>query len=87
MCFLLLWHISRELESPLFHPESTVKTIRGLTEEDNASLKVEGRTLRARTMDLKRPVKYFWSPQDLVLGIRDALRGALVVRILLSIAH
>ncbi|KAH7919348.1 hypothetical protein BV22DRAFT_1040991 [Leucogyrophana mollusca] len=55
--------------------DSTLEKIRGFTKEQYTSLGLEERILNASAVDLKRPVRFFWSIHDFVMGVRGALLG------------
>ncbi|KAH7890573.1 hypothetical protein F5I97DRAFT_1964097 [Phlebopus sp. FC_14] len=59
--------------------DSTLRTIRAFTSDEvegwAAQHGVEDRVLEVHVIDLGRPVMFFWSVQDFVMGLRGALLG------------
>ncbi|KAH7888989.1 hypothetical protein F5I97DRAFT_776624 [Phlebopus sp. FC_14] len=59
--------------------DSTLRMIRAFTQSeiDAGNIRIEDRVLEVDEMELRRPVRYFWSIQDFVQGLRGALLGHL----------
>ncbi|KAH7887109.1 hypothetical protein F5I97DRAFT_1107050 [Phlebopus sp. FC_14] len=59
--------------------DSTLRTIRAFTqsEVDSEGMMIEDRILEVHETELRRPVRYFWSVNDFVLGLRGAVLGHL----------
>ncbi|KAH8115105.1 hypothetical protein DFH11DRAFT_1591440 [Phellopilus nigrolimitatus] len=55
--------------------DTTLYNIRNFAEGAAETLGVENRTLVYLEFDLKRPMRYFWSLQDFVMAIADAMEG------------
>ncbi|KAF8839894.1 hypothetical protein BDN67DRAFT_969310, partial [Paxillus ammoniavirescens] len=55
--------------------DRTLGIIRAFTDSQIQKLRIEDRVLRVEQTDLRRPVSYFWSAHDFVLGLRDAIIG------------
>lgn len=60
---------------------TTLGVIRGFLEDQVADFPAENRVLTVSVSELKRPVKYFWGVHDFVRGIRGALLGMSISRI------
>ncbi|KAH7905495.1 hypothetical protein BJ138DRAFT_1164665 [Hygrophoropsis aurantiaca] len=58
-------------------PDNVLQQIRGFTgdSEQIIHLGLEERLLNADLLELKRPVRFFWSIQDFVMGVSGALLG------------
>ncbi|KAH7907081.1 hypothetical protein BJ138DRAFT_1129432, partial [Hygrophoropsis aurantiaca] len=58
-------------------PDNVLQRIRGFAgdSEQIIHLGLEERLLNADLLELKRPVRFFWSIQDFVMGVRGALLG------------
>ncbi|KAH7888985.1 hypothetical protein F5I97DRAFT_776327 [Phlebopus sp. FC_14] len=59
--------------------DSTLRMIRAFTQSeiDAGNIRIEDRILEVHEMELRRPVRYFWSIQDFVHGLRGAVLGHL----------
>ncbi|KAH7888975.1 hypothetical protein F5I97DRAFT_776073 [Phlebopus sp. FC_14] len=57
--------------------DSTLRMIRAFTQSeiDAGNIRIEDRILEVHEMELRRPVRYFWSVQDFVQGLIGALLG------------
>ncbi|KAH7888999.1 hypothetical protein F5I97DRAFT_777924 [Phlebopus sp. FC_14] len=57
--------------------DSSLRMIRAFTQSeiDAGNIKIEDRILEVHEMELRRPVRYFWSVQDFVQGLIGALLG------------
>ncbi|KAH7921431.1 hypothetical protein BV22DRAFT_1132296 [Leucogyrophana mollusca] len=77
MTFVALLETNMRYRSVLYAPteDSTLEKIRGFTKEQYDHIGLEERILRTSFIDLKRPVRFFWSIQDFVMGVRGALLG------------
>ncbi|KAF8833866.1 hypothetical protein BDN67DRAFT_1006240 [Paxillus ammoniavirescens] len=53
----------------------TLEVIRAFTDSQSERLPIEDRILQVHKTELRRPVSYFWSAHDFVLGLRDAIIG------------
>jgi RIO-like serine/threonine protein kinase len=58
--------------------DRTLEVIRAFTDSQIERLPIEDRILQVHKTELRRPVMYFWSAHDFVLGLRDAIIGASV---------
>ncbi|KAF9221287.1 hypothetical protein BS17DRAFT_272636 [Gyrodon lividus] len=65
-----LWHDRMSPNCVSVTEDDPLRIIRAFTESDNQTC-----TLKIHRADLRRPVVYFWSAHDFVLGLRDALQG------------
>ncbi|KAF8836358.1 hypothetical protein BDN67DRAFT_974294 [Paxillus ammoniavirescens] len=55
--------------------DRTFELIRAFTDSQSERLPIEDRILQVHKTELRRPVMYFWSAHDFVLGLRDAIIG------------
>ncbi|KIJ09339.1 hypothetical protein PAXINDRAFT_17573, partial [Paxillus involutus ATCC 200175] len=55
--------------------DRTLEAIRAFTDTQIERLPIEDRILQVHKTELRRPVSYFWSAHDFVLGLRDAIIG------------
>ncbi|KIJ09542.1 hypothetical protein PAXINDRAFT_17373 [Paxillus involutus ATCC 200175] len=55
--------------------DRTLGIIRAFTDSQIRKLRIEDRILQVQKTELRRPVMYFWSAHDFVLGLRDAIIG------------
>ncbi|KAH8118003.1 hypothetical protein DFH11DRAFT_1808591 [Phellopilus nigrolimitatus] len=55
--------------------DTTLHNVRRFAGSAVQPLGIENRTLSNLIYDLKRPLQYFWSLQDFVLGVTDAMEG------------
>ncbi|KAF9221283.1 hypothetical protein BS17DRAFT_768800 [Gyrodon lividus] len=62
-------------ESIPIEEDRTLRGIRAFTNNDIQTLLIEDRILQVHRTELRRPVAYFWSAHDFVLGLCDAIKG------------
>jgi hypothetical protein len=68
--------------------DSTLRTMKAFTSEAALNAPVEDRIVEVSIGNLQRPVRYFWSIQDFVMGLLGAVQGKLLTRFdLVSNAH
>ncbi|KIJ09539.1 hypothetical protein PAXINDRAFT_17370 [Paxillus involutus ATCC 200175] len=60
---------------PINEEDRTREVIRAFTDSQIERLPIEDHILQVHRTEVRRPVMYFWSAHDFVLGLRDAIIG------------